>query len=159
MPTPPEGLLAIGKEGDTIFQNYPHPDRFGELLGYSVGAVDRDSGSAVVTLTARAEHLSPSGRVHGGVISSLLDYACGIAVCSTLGPHEVCSTVEIKVSYFRPIRLGDDLEAVAQVAFRGKRLCALVATLKRKGDIQPVAMASATFNVVENGGGDDGQGK
>ena len=132
-----------------MFDSYTLPDRFGELLGYKLSAFDREAQEARVALVTTEQHLSPSGRVHGGVLASLLDYACGLAALTTLGPKDRCSTVEIKVNYFHPVDAGQSLEAVAKVAFRGRKLCALVATLNREGSEQPVAMATATFNVVE----------
>jgi acyl-CoA thioesterase len=133
-------------------ENYQAPDRFGEWLGYKVTRVSREKHVAEVTLRVREDHLSPAGRVHGGVISAFFDFACGAAVFSTLGPKDFCSTVELKVNYLRPIDLGDELKALARVIFRGKRLCVLHAYLYRNGGREPVAMASATFNVVTANG-------
>ncbi len=135
------------------FENYQHPDRFGELLGYKIALVDRDRREARVDLKVRGEHMSAANKLHGGVISALLDFACGVAVCTTLGKADLCSTVELKVNYFRPVLEGEDLEATAKVVFRGKKLCALTALLRRKGQDEPVAMASATYNVIEGNGG------
>lgn len=130
------------------FSNFPHPDNFGRILGYEVKTFDREQREAKVRLPTRDDHVSPSGKIHGGVISALLDYSCGVATCTTLGDDELCSTVEIKVNYFRPVNLGDELEATARVVFRGKKLCGLTALLHRSGDPEPVAMASATFNII-----------
>lgn len=138
-------------ENDDIlyFEGYQHPDNFGKLLGYRVTAFDRVARLAKVELTVREDHLSPAAKAHGGVIASLLDYVSGIAVCTTLGKSDLCSTVEIKVNYFRPVSFGDELVATGQVVFRGKKLCVLNALLHRKGFEEPLAMATATFNVVE----------
>lgn len=136
------------------FANYRYPDYFGILLGYQIAAFDPVAREARVRLTVRQDHLSLAGRVHGGVISALLDYTCGLAAFTTLSSRDVCSTVELKVNYFRPGILGDELEAFARVAFRGNKLCAMNAFLYRQGEEEPMAMASATFNViaVKNGG-------
>ncbi|MBI3543784.1 MAG: PaaI family thioesterase [Deltaproteobacteria bacterium] len=129
-------------------KNYVHRDHYGEWLGYKVGKVDRKKREAIVTLRLRDDHLSPAGRVHGGVVSGFFDFACGAAVFSTLGPEDFCSTVELKVNYFRPLNTGDALTSHAKVMFRGKRLCVVHAQLHRAGEKDPVAMATATFNVV-----------
>ena len=134
----------------SYFDSYQHPDRFGDLLGYRVTGFDREKREARVALSIRDDHLSPAAKAHGGVIAALLDYACGIAVCTTLSPADLCSTVEIKVNYFKPVSLGDHIEARATVTFRGNKLCALNALLMRDGEQEPVAMASATFNIVTN---------
>jgi uncharacterized protein (TIGR00369 family) len=133
---------------DHGFENYPHPDHFGEWLGYEVEKVDREKFSVEVTLKIREAHLSPAQRVHGGVIAAFFDSACGAAVFTTLNPKDFCSTVEIKVNYFRPLNLGDALTAHATVVFRGHKLCVVHGLLYRHGEESPVAMATATFNVV-----------
>lgn len=137
-----------GKKTHHDLKNYQHPDKYGEWLGYRVKKVDRKKHEAHVALTLRDDHLSPAGRVHGGVVSGFFDFACGAAVFSTLGRDDFCSTVELKVNYFKPLFSGDQLESHAKVLFRGKRLCGVYAQLFRKGEKAPVAMATATFNIV-----------
>lgn len=129
-------------------ENYQHPDRFGQLLGYKVTQVNPKRRTAVTRLKIREDHLSPAGRVHGGVISAFFDFACGAALFPLLGPRDFCSTVELKVNYFAPLELGDELTGKTQVMFRGKRLSVIHGLLYRRGDKNPVAMATATYNIV-----------
>ncbi len=128
--------------------NYTHPDSFGKWLGFKVIRVDPKKMTAETRLKVRTDHLSPAGRVHGGVISAFFDIACAVAVFPTLGPRDFCSTVELKVNYFRPIDAGDELTAKAQVVFRGNRLCVVHSYLYRKGKKEPVSMATGTYNIV-----------
>ncbi|OGQ08306.1 MAG: hypothetical protein A3G32_00035 [Deltaproteobacteria bacterium RIFCSPLOWO2_12_FULL_40_28] len=129
-------------------KNYQLPDKYGQWLGYKVEKVDRKKGRAVVGITLRDDHLSPAGRIHGGVISGFLDFACGAAVFSTMDPHDFCSTVEIKVNYMKPLFSGDKLTSKSEVIHRGNHLCIVCAFLYRKNEKKPVAMATATFNIV-----------
>ena len=129
-------------------KNYQHPDKFGELLGYRIDKMNNANGSAEVSIQLTEKHLSPSGKIHGGVISGFFDFACGAAVFATMDPHDFCSTVEIKVNYFRPLFTGDSLKCKSQVVYRGNRLRVVSAFLYRKKEKKPVAMASATFNIV-----------
>ena len=128
--------------------NYTHPDSFGKWLGFTVLRVNAKKMTADTELKVRPDHLSPAGRVHGGVISAFFDIACAAAVFPTLGPRDFCSTVELKVNYFRPIDEGDRLTAKAQIVFRGKRLCVVHSYLYCKGKKEPVAMATGTYNIV-----------
>lgn len=132
----------------TKLNNYQSPDKYGEWLGYKVDKVDRKKHEAKVSLTLRDDHLSPAGKVHGGVVSGFFDFACGAAVFSTMAPNDFCSTVELKVNYFRPLMSGDQLTAHTKAVFRGKRLCVVHGYLHRTGEDNPVAMATATFNIV-----------
>ncbi len=128
--------------------NYRLPDKYGAWLGYKILKMDPVKREAKLGLTLRDDHLSPAGRIHGGVISGFFDFACGAAVFCTMGPHDFCSTVEIKVNYFRPLDSGDHLICDARAIFRGQRLCVVHALLYRKGEKRPVAMATGTFNIV-----------
>lgn len=129
-------------------KNYQSADNYGEWLGYKIISIDYTRHEAEVGITLRDDHLSPAGRVHGGVISGFFDFACGAAVFSTMGENDHCSTVELKVNYFKPLNVGDCLKSHAKAVFRGKRLCVVHALLYRDGEVDPVAMATATFNIV-----------
>ena len=150
-PEPKAKLGMTQKPGSRFgMNNYKHPDKYGEWLGYRVLSVDRKRFEAKVAITLRDDHLSPAGRVHGGVVSGFFDSACGVAVFSTLGKNDFCSTVELKVNYFRPLFSGDKLTSRARVVFRGKRLCVVHAFLLRGNEKAPIAMATGTFNIVTN---------
>lgn len=129
-------------------KNYQWPDKFGALLGYRLLKMDRKKQAAKTTLTLREDHLSPGGRIHGGVISAFFDFACGAAVFATMQQEDFCSTVELKVNYFRPLFIGDHLTCSSQVVFRGNRLAVVQALMTRKREKGPVAMATATFYIV-----------
>ncbi len=132
--------------GPLNLDNYKHPDKFGLWLGYEPVRAVR--GKAIVRLKLREDHLSSAQRVHGGVVAAFLDYACGAAVFTTLDRGDFCSTVELKVNYFKPLFEGDVLNAEATVQFRGKRLCVVHALVRRGREKAAVAMATGTFNVV-----------
>lgn len=129
-------------------KNYALPDKYGEWLGYKVLAIDHAGKAAETELLLREDHLSPAGKVHGGVISGFFDFACGAAVFATMGEDDFCSTVELKVNYFKPLSVGDRLLGRSKAVFRGKKLCVVHAFLYRNSEADPVAMATATFNIV-----------
>jgi len=138
------------------YENYQYPDQFGKWLGYQVHSIHPQDRTAEVRLLIREDHLSPARRVHGGVVSSFFDYAFGATVFSLMGPKDFCSTVELKVNYLKPIELGDLLIARTEVVFKGKRLCVLRALAFRNDEREPVAMATATFNVVSKKSSSEG---
>lgn len=138
-------------------ENYRHADPFGELLGYEILELNAKKKTARVGLELRYDHLSPARKVHGGVVSALFDFSCGAAVFTTLGPHDFCSTVELKVNFFKPLNEGDSLVAESRVVFLGKRLCVVESFLHKKGLKEPVGMATATFNIVHQETGKDAQ--
>lgn len=83
------------------------------------------------------------------MVAAFLDFTCGSAVFTTMGPDDFCSTVELKVNYLLPLELGDRIEARAHVVFRGNRLRVVLGHLYRNNSLQQaVAIVTATFNVV-----------
>lgn len=70
-------------------------------LGYDI--VEASNGRVIVTAMPNAEHFNPEGIVHGGLSAALLDTCMGLAVHSTLGKGFGSTTLEIKVSFLRPI--------------------------------------------------------
>ena len=124
------------------------PDKFGEWMGYYVIDFEKKEMKVETGLKIREDHLSPAGKVHGGVISGFFDFACGAAVCTTLDKKDFCSTVELKVNYLTPIELGDELVGKTEVIFRGKRICVVHGFIYKNGEEQPTAMATGTFNII-----------
>jgi uncharacterized protein (TIGR00369 family) len=65
---------------------------------------------------------NPIGVIHGGLVCTLLDSVAGCAVHSTLPAGMGFTSLEIKVSYLRPVRQGDgELAAVGLVTKPGRR--------------------------------------
>jgi uncharacterized protein (TIGR00369 family) len=60
-------------------------------------------GWARFTLTPGEHHYNPIGSVHGGVAATLLDSALGCAVHTTLDAGVGYTTVDLRVSFVRPL--------------------------------------------------------
>lgn len=78
-------------------------------------------GTATLALNVRKELTQNQGIVHGGAIASLIDTATAFAILSLLTPKERVTTVDLTISYLRPVSLGR-LRAVAKVIRAGRRL-------------------------------------
>lgn len=122
-------------------------DRYGDWLGYEIQDVTVEEDKIVTSLVIRDDHLPPSGAVHGGVISGFLDFSCGCAVFTVLEKGQLCSTVELNVKYFKPLKNKDRIQAQAEVINRGKTLCSVIAKVYKVGSPNPVALATGTFNI------------
>jgi uncharacterized protein (TIGR00369 family) len=66
-----------------------------------------------------ARHGNVMGTLHGGVLATLADSAMGFAFASTLEAEESFATLEMKVSFLRPVWMAK-LTAAAIVIQRGK---------------------------------------
>ena len=98
------------------------------LLGFTL--VDVEPGRAVFECEPAEAHYNPTGSVHGGVISTLLDSALSCAVHSTLAAGTGSTTVEIKVNFVRPVVIGTGrLRAEGRVIHAGGRLATAEARL------------------------------
>jgi acyl-CoA thioesterase len=89
------------------------------LLGIELE--DIASGTATLAVNVRKELTQNQGVVHGGAIASLIDTATAFAIISLLAPREKVTTVDLAISYLRPVMSGR-LRAVAKVVRAGRRL-------------------------------------
>lgn len=121
---------------------FDRPMPFVEHVGARVLACA--DGTSLLALDLAAVHTNTHGVVHGGVLFTLADTGMGAALYSVLHDGEWCSTVELKINYFRPVTQGR-LECRSQVVHRGRSLAHLESTLG-VGD-QVVAKANGTFAI------------
>jgi uncharacterized protein (TIGR00369 family) len=92
---------------------------FAALLGIELD--DISPGMATLGLTVRKELRQNHGVVHGGAIASLIDTATAFGIISLLAPKEKVTTVDLTISYLRPLTAGR-ITAVAKVVRGGRRL-------------------------------------
>ena len=77
-------------------------------------------GTAVFTMdTDPALHGNVMGTLHGGVLATIADSAMGFAFATTLAAEESFATLEMKISFLRPVWQAT-LTASAVVVQRGK---------------------------------------
>lgn len=120
----------------------PHP--FAELLGFEVST--RGEGRSRLEMEIGQHHMNPHGLVHGAVLYALADTGMGAALSSDLAEGEICTTIEIKISYLRPWKEGI-LRCDTRVINRG-RTTALVQSDLYDGSGRHLAMATGTFAIV-----------
>jgi uncharacterized protein (TIGR00369 family) len=75
----------------------------GILASLDFDFVEVDLGRAVFSGVPGDHAYNPIGTVHGGYAATLLDSACDCAVHSRLDASQAYTTLELKVSYLRPI--------------------------------------------------------
>jgi len=84
--------------------------------------VSAEPGVVTFSCEPNESHYNPIGTVHGGLVCTLLDSVLGCAVQTTLPQGQGYTSLEIKVSYLRPV-LADTgtLTAVGTVTKPGRR--------------------------------------
>lgn len=117
------------------------------LLGMRLSAVE--PGEARFVGEPDAAFLNLVGNVHGGWAATLLDSAMGCAGHTLLGPGQALVTMEIKVSYHKPIKPGTErVEATGVVISRGRRAISAEAKLRdAQGGL--LASGSSTLMILE----------
>ena len=116
----------------------------GETLDFQL--VEIDEGVAVFAASPAAGTNNPQGTVHGGYSAALLDSACGCAVHSCLSAEQSYTTIELKVSYHRPMTTETGtVRAEAKVISIGKRIAFTEARLT---DVSGRLYASATSTLL-----------
>ena len=110
-------------------------------------------GEAIVRLPVSQRMHNPMGAVHGGVIALLADAAMGIAFGRTLDDTSSFATIEMKVSYLRPVK-ESLLTASARLVSRGLRIgfVECVITDSRRKEIAR-ASCTCTINSLEQSDG------
>lgn len=97
---------------------------FGDLVGIQLDV--SAPGFAKMSLVVRDELKQNNGVVHGGAIASLIDSAAAFAVIPLLNEHETTTTVDLTVSYIRPLVDGT-VSASAKVLRAGRRIIVISA--------------------------------
>jgi uncharacterized protein (TIGR00369 family) len=119
---------------------------FAEHMSFDV--VERTEAGSVIECVVSQEHANTRGVVHGGVLSALLDMACGVAVAyqPSYGGRAAV-TVSLTVNYLQPAMVGDRLRAVGKRTGTGRRIVACEAAIYTQTGAM-VAMGVATMRIV-----------
>lgn len=126
---------------------------FNRFLGVKLAEVG--DGVACLELPFRPELLGNpvAGTLHGGVISTLLDNAGGVAVWSQIRQDDLLSTVDLRVDYLRPAA-AETLLARAEVVRLGNRVGVVQLRAFHPGsEGAPVAAGVGVYNIRRTAAG------
>jgi uncharacterized protein (TIGR00369 family) len=105
---------------------------------------DHGDGWATVAIPTSEWLASPSGRLQGGVIAMLADFAMLIAVETTAPAGLAFAGLDLKVNFLRPVPPGSGyLTARADVVHSGRTIAITQATVTNAED-KPVALATGS---------------
>ncbi len=124
-----------------FFDMLPHGCRLGiELVGASHARVQ-------ARLPYRRDLVGDpgSGHVHGGVLTTLIDQASGVAAVVAIQPPEAVATLDLRVDHLRAARPGEALYCSAE-CYRVTRNVAFVRCTAHDGDEEhPIAVGMGSF--------------
>jgi len=130
------------------------PPPVATLIGFEPVHVER--GAAVFRLDARRDkHANPMGTIHGGILCDVADAAMGMACASLLELSESFTTIELRMTYLRPV-LDSQIEARARVVNSGKSLVYMECDIVSVVDEKLLAKSSSTCLILR---GDQAKGR
>lgn len=83
--------------------------------GLQASFYETDTGTLVALFTPREEHQSYPGRLHGGIASAMLDETIGRAINAGSDEEIWGVTLELAVTYKKPIPLGVPLRVLGRI--------------------------------------------
>jgi uncharacterized protein (TIGR00369 family) len=93
----------------------------GNGSGLNASFYETDQGELIATFVPREEHQSYPGRLHGGLASTILDETIGRAILVGNEKEIWGLTLELNLSYKKPIPLGVELKVVARITEQNSR--------------------------------------
>jgi uncharacterized protein (TIGR00369 family) len=147
-PTVARGLTMPGIDylKAMIARELPPPP-IAELMQFDL--VDAEPGKVVFSCQPDESMYNPNGGIHGGLVCTLLDSVAGLALHSTLPAGKGYTSIEIKVSYLKAVRLGSGpLTAIGTVVKSGSRV-GFTEGVVTDGSGKTVATATSTLLVFD----------
>ncbi len=120
--------------------------QFMVTLGANLASVQ--PGEVCIELPFRADLTQQHGFLHAGVVTSVIDSACGYAALTLMPPDRAVLSVEFKVNLIAPAQ-GATFQARGRVVRAGRTLTVCTGDLRVVGSDSVVAMMQATMMAVE----------
>jgi len=111
-----------------------------------------DAGLVEISIPYSANLTQQNGYLHGGIITTIADSACGYAAYSLMPPGSEVLSVEFKVNLLRPAQ-GRSFVATAEVIKPGRTLTvarADVVSIGEDGKRELIATMQATMICLQN---------
>jgi len=121
-------------------------------IGATVAAVR--AGEVEIVLPFAEHLLQQHGFIHGGVVATIVDSACGYAALTVMPRKAAVLTTEFKLHLLSPAK-GERLRAIGRVVRGGKKLVISLGEVfaEQGGSSKQVALMTTTMMVVEGGTG------
>lgn len=116
-----------------------------QVLGMKV--IQASGEGLTIELPYNEQHVGnpTTGVIHGGVLTTLMDTACGTMVINALPEFELCPTLDLRVDYVRAAEPKKSIFAFAE-AYRVSRNVVFTRCTVHQGDVnEPVANCVAAF--------------
>ena len=119
-------------------------DPLSGLLKSEIIDLDAEAGAATLAFEPDERFKQGGGIIHGGIVTTMLDYALALAAFSRLEPGQSFATVSLTTHFLRQALPGRHL-AKARLDRMGGKLIFASAELFREGDETPLATATGVM--------------
>lgn len=129
-----------------LLKTFNEKNGFGNAQGVSFKI--HPDHSVHLTMKIRDDHLSSPGVAHGGAISAFMDSVLGVtALYHAFRLNKICSTVEFKINFIKPILLGEILSGRATIDYQGQSLMVVSGEIRDSNNGALKAKGLGTFNL------------
>ena len=119
------------------------------LLGIEVSSISE--GHAEIKMTVTERHLRSLGILHGGVTSSLIDTALGLAGASHAPDNHHAVTSQLSVNFTRIAKAGETLTTKGETIHMGSRTAVCRGEVRNEqGDLIASGTSTVMFLPLEN---------
>ena len=110
-----------------------------------------EPGAISISFPFQAEYTQQNGYIHAGIVTTILDSACGYAAFTLMPPNLDVLTVEFKVNLLRPAK-GEEFTAKGKVLKAGKVISVVEGIVYSSdyGEGKPVASMTATIMAIDS---------
>ena len=119
-------------------------DPLAKSLKGSILELDPEAGQAVLAFEPDEGFKQGGGVIHGGIVTTMLDYAMALAAFTRVAEGQSFATVSLTTHFLRSALPGRHL-ARARLDRTGARMIFASAELIRDGETQPLATGTAVM--------------
>jgi uncharacterized protein (TIGR00369 family) len=125
----------------TFFAQVPH----NVALGMEITELEPRVATCRVPYAAQLVGNPETGVIHGGVITTLMDAACGAAIFMSLEQPRPIATLDLRIDYLSPATPHRDVFARAHCLRVTRNVAFVRGVAFHDDEAQPIASAAATF--------------
>ncbi len=146
--SPPSSAFDLEALNAAFCELIPH----NLALGLTLRRIDPGTATAYLHLPWHERLVgNPETRTpHGGVVTTIIDSACGACVYLRLNAPIPIATLDLRVDSLKPATPGRDLWARAE-CYRATRNIAFVRAVAYHDEADPIASAAGTFMISTKG--------
>lgn len=131
---------------DVLIQHVPHA----RALGLTIMDAKRGESWLTIPYDKKLVGNAETGVIHGGVITAMLDNACGVAVQLALPERMSIATLDLRIDYMKPATPGETLVGHAHCYKVTRNIAFVRGTAYHTDPSDPIATCVGTFMLAAN---------